>query len=103
MSTSALFKARPGLEQLIATEDDVMEIQGKYDEYFAIHDDDEGSCRDLYSERLSFDFRDVQTGDLGMEAEARLPPHVLSSLVGFIKQGLPILFQTQRHSAGFNG
>jgi SNF2 family DNA or RNA helicase len=102
VTTSALFKERPGLQQLIATEDDLAEIQGKYDEYFAIHDDDEGACGDLYSQRLSFDLRDVQTGDLGMEVEATVPPNLLSSSVGFVKQCLPILFQTHRHTAGFN-
>jgi len=70
-----------------------------YEEYLGT-DEDDSSPPPLVEGILSFDLKDVDKGDLGMEVEAKLDPDVLARSLGFTKNNLPYQFNSVRYSSG---
>ncbi|KAJ3845884.1 hypothetical protein EV368DRAFT_89951 [Lentinula lateritia] len=60
-----------------------------------------GDLRDLMDTvHLSFNFRDVEGSDLGMEMESDMSPELLATSLGFLRQRLPHQFNTLRAMNG---
>lgn len=72
-----------------------------YQQYFQSQEDDDDR-RPLIDQtvHLSFNFRDVEEADLGMEMESDMNPDVLAASLGFLRQRLPHQFNTLRTMNG---
>ncbi|KAJ4463203.1 P-loop containing nucleoside triphosphate hydrolase protein [Lentinula lateritia] len=85
----------------LATAGDLRDLTDIYQQYFQPPEDDDDR-RPLIDQtvHLSFNFRDVQQGDLGMEVESDMSPEMLATSLGFLRQALPHQFNTLRAMNG---
>lgn len=97
-SVLELFKVTSAQVKSLATEADIQYLESLYEEYF--NDTSDGDDI-LNSGGSSVDLGETERGDLGMEVEQKLSFNELSHRLAFSKAGLPLQFNTLRHTAGF--
>src|SRR6516164_1277003 len=83
----------------LATEEDIEELYPIYVEYFARAETDDGPIISTQMP-LSFDLKDITSGNLGIEVEHDLEPSVLATNLSFPQSCLPHQFNDKRHNAG---
>lgn len=86
--------------QDLATTEELTELVNVYHEYFSPEPDDDDLPAINPDVPLSFGFKEVTCGDLGMDVEQNMSPDVLASNLGFLRQRLPHQFNTSRHKSG---
>jgi TATA-binding protein-associated factor len=85
----------------LATEEDLAQLTRLYQEYFAEDNNNDSDCLIISPEKaLSFNLKNVDEGDLGMEVECSLDPTTLAHNLGFVKRNLPHQFMSFRHRSG---
>ena len=83
----------------LATEADIRYLENLYEEYFNDTSDGDDILNSGTS-TLSIELGATEHGDLGMEVEQKLSFNEISQRLGFSKMGLPLQFNTLRHTAG---
>ncbi|KAJ3885134.1 P-loop containing nucleoside triphosphate hydrolase protein [Lentinula edodes] len=85
----------------LATAGDLRDLMDVYQQYFqSPEDDDDRHPLIDQTVHLSFKFRDIEGGDLGMEMESDMRPELLAASLGFLRQRLPHQFNTLRAMNG---
>ncbi|KAJ3804335.1 hypothetical protein F5876DRAFT_70716 [Lentinula aff. lateritia] len=84
-SKARLPKVKEKLFKELATAEDLRDLMDIYQQYFQSPKDDDDQYPLIdHTVHLSFNFRDVEEGDLGMEMESNMSPEMLAASLGFL-------------------
>ena len=87
---------------MLATDDDILDLQKLYSEYFDTQPESEPVLENRSpSSTIPFGASDGSPVDLGLDFEAHMTPDDISASLGF-QSGRPFLFNSNKHSRGFS-